>query len=133
MQAKKDALRKQVEFHKKREDKAKVRFQIWLALAKCTLTRRGSRINTDRFPKGASKVQASRRGGSRRMPPIRNFSILTPYANYFFRGTSPLHCLTISVLLFVTRGGRESLQLILLVIDTSSYYLHYMIHDLAGT
>ena len=63
MQAKKDALRKQVEFHKKREDKAKVRFQIWLALAKCTLTRRGSRINTDRFPKGASKVQASRRGG----------------------------------------------------------------------
>ena len=65
------------------------------------------------------------------MPPIRNFSILTPYANYFFRGTSPLHC--ISVLLFVTKGGRESLQLILLVIDTSSYYFHYMIHDLAGT
>ena len=121
-----------MEFHKKREDKAKVRFQMWLALAKCTLTRRGSRINTDRFPKGASKVQASRRG-SRRMPPIRNFSILTPYANYFFRDTSPLHCMTISVLLFVTRGGRESLQLILLVIDPSSYYLHYMIHDLAGT
>ena len=67
------------------------------------------------------------------MPPIRNFSISTPYANYFFRGTSPLHCMTISVLLFVTRGGRESLQLIPLVIDTSSYYLHYMIHDLAGT
>ena len=67
------------------------------------------------------------------MPPIRNFSILTPYANYFFRGTLPLNCMTISVLLFVTRGGRESLQLILLVIDTSSYYLHYMIHDLAGT
>ena len=129
-----------MEFHKKREDKAKVRFQMWLALVKRTLTRRGSRINTDRFPKRASKVQASRRGGrggglggSRRMPPIRNFSISTPYANYFFRGTSPLHCMTISVVLFVTRGGRESLQLILLVIDTSSYYLHYMIHDLAGT
>ena len=126
-----------MEFHKKREDKAKVRFQMWLALAKRTLTRRGSRINTDRFSKRASKVQASRRGGglggSRRMPPIRNFSISTPYANYFFRGTSPLHCMTISVLLFVTRIGRESLQLILLVIDTSSYYLHYMIHDLAGT
>ena len=124
-----------MEFHKKREDKAKVRFQMWLALAKRTLTRRGSRINTDRFPKRASKVQASRRGGggSRCMPPIRNFSISTPYANYFFRGTSPLHCMTISVLLFVTRRGRESLQLILLVIDSSSYYLHYMIHDLAGT
>ena len=40
--------------------------------------------------------------------------------------------MTISVLLFVTRGGREPLQSILLVIDTS-YYLHYMIHDLAGT
>ena len=52
-----------MEFHKKREDKAKVRFQMWVALAKRTLTRRGSRINTDRFPKGASKVQASRRGG----------------------------------------------------------------------
>ena len=52
-----------MEFHKKREDKAKVRFQMWLALAKRTLTRRGSRINTDRFPKRASKVQASRRGG----------------------------------------------------------------------
>ena len=39
-----------MEFHKKREDKAKVRFQMWLALAKRTLTRRGSRINTDRFP-----------------------------------------------------------------------------------
>ena len=63
MQAKKDALRKQVEFHKKREDKAKVRFQIWLALTKRTLTGRGSRINTDRFPKRPSKVQASRRGG----------------------------------------------------------------------
>ena len=122
-----------MEFHKKREDKAKVRFQMWLALAKRTLTRRGSRINTDRFPKRESKVQASSGGGSRRMPPIRNFSISTPYANYFFRGTSPLHCMTISVLLFVTRRGRESLQLILLVIDTSSYYLNYMIHDLAGT
>ena len=52
-----------MEFHKKREDKAKVRFQMWLALAKRTLTRRGSRINIDRFPKRASKVQASRRGG----------------------------------------------------------------------
>ena len=52
-----------MEFHKKREDKAKVRFQMWLALAKRTLTRRGSRINTDRFPKRASKVQASRGGG----------------------------------------------------------------------
>ena len=138
-----------MEFHKKREDKAKVRFQMWLALAKRTLTRRGSRINTDRFPKRASKVQASGGGGggarrrlpppppppppTRRMLPIRNFSISTPYANYFFRGTSPLYCMTISVLLFVTRGGRESLQLILLVIDTSSYYLHYMIHDLART
>ena len=59
MQAKKDALRKQVEFHKKREDKAKVRFQMGLALAKRTLTRRGSRINTDRFPKRASKAPAS--------------------------------------------------------------------------
>ena len=48
-----------MEFHKKREDKAKVRFQMWVALAKRTLTRRGSRINTDRFPKRASKVQAS--------------------------------------------------------------------------
>ena len=67
------------------------------------------------------------------MPPIRNFAILTPYANYFFRGTTPLHCMTISVLLFVTREGRESLQLILLVIDTSSFYLYYMIHDLVGT
>ena len=52
-----------MEFHKKREDKAKVRFQMWLALAKRTLTRRGSRINTDRFPKRASKVQASRGAG----------------------------------------------------------------------
>ena len=52
-----------MEFHKKREDKAKVRFQMWLALAKRTLTRRGSRINTDRFPERASKTQASR--GSR--------------------------------------------------------------------
>jgi len=49
-----------VEFRKKREDKAKVRFQMWLSLAKRTLTRCGSRINTDRFPKRASKVQASR-------------------------------------------------------------------------
>lgn len=64
------------------------------------------------------------------MPPIRNFAILTSFANYFFRGTTPLHCMTVSVLLFVTRGGREPLQLNLLVIDTSSYY---MIHDLAGT
>ena len=41
--------------------------------------------------------------------------------------------MTISVLLFVTRGGKEPLQLILLVIDTSYYYLHDMIHYLAGT
>ena len=52
-----------MEFHKKREDKAKVRFQMWVALAKRTLTRRGSRINTDRFPKRASKVQVSWGGG----------------------------------------------------------------------
>ena len=52
-----------MEFHKKREDKAKVRFQMWLALAKRTLTRRGSRINTYRFPKRASKVQAPGGGG----------------------------------------------------------------------
>ena len=49
-----------MEFHKKREDKAKVRFQMWLALVKRTLTRRGSRINTDRFPERASKAQSSR-------------------------------------------------------------------------
>ena len=65
-----------MEFHKKREDKAKVRFQMWVALAKRTLTRRGSRINTDRFPKRALKAQASRGGGGARpMHPIRNFSI----------------------------------------------------------
>ena len=63
-----------MEFHKKREDKAKVRFQMWLALAKRTLTRRGSRINTDRFPKRASKVQASRgRGGVQAHAPHKKF------------------------------------------------------------
>ena len=62
-----------MEFHKKREDKAKVRFQMWLALAKRTLTRRGSRINTDRFPKRASKVQASRGEGVQAHAPHKKF------------------------------------------------------------
>ena len=62
-----------MEFHKKREDKAKVRFQMWLALAKRTLTRRGSRINTDRFPKRASKVQARGGGGVQAHAPHKKF------------------------------------------------------------
>ena len=62
-----------MEFHKKREDKAKVRFQMWLALAKRTLTRRGSRINIDRFPQRASKVQASRGGGVQAHAPHKKF------------------------------------------------------------